>query len=96
MVGNNFECGIVKFFEPIKTSDTLRREFPIFTYTNDRGMTEHCYSGFGSEDLAVSVIDMGNNNNVDPSKNNLMVVVKGDPKSVFDKCNFIMKEGSLR
>ena len=87
--GDASEAGLIKFIKALDILETVREEHPTFMVTQDDGKQVEALIPFSSEIKFAAYIRDMNKNDKKPKdkKNNLMILMKGAPDKIIERCN---------
>jgi sodium/potassium-transporting ATPase subunit alpha len=95
--GDASETGLIKFCHTILDIDATRAEYPVATFEVE-GTVNEVQIPFSSEiKFNLSVRDMmKSNRNPSNAADNMMVILKGAPERVLNRCSKILIKGEER
>lgn len=96
--GDASEAGLIKFIEPIIGLEGYRKQYPTFSYIVGDNKQVEALIPFSSEiKFNMFVRDM-NHKELNPKnkKDGLMVVMKGAPERILNRCSKILVNGEER
>lgn len=91
VVGDASEKGLIKFCQSIRDVNATRDSYPVFHYEQD-GKGVECLIPFNSEiKFNLYIRDMMRDQaNPERKEDNLMVILKGAPEKVLQRCSKIL------
>ena len=93
--GDASEAGLIKFIKALNMLENVRDEYPTFMVTQDDGKQIEALIPFSSEIKFAAYIRDMNKNDRKPKdkKNNLMILMKGAPDQIINKCSKMLING---
>jgi sodium/potassium-transporting ATPase subunit alpha len=95
--GDASETGLIRFSQLVMDIDTIREQYPVFAYEKNEKKVESKIP-FSSETKFNLFIRDSNKDNLLPksAEDNLVVVMKGAPERIINRCSKIIINGEER